>query len=153
VRATGGGRKVEPALPPYFGASAASFGGAGLVASVWCRHAQGERFLTLPDGQTDLFFRPSAAGWRGFVVGPMPVASVTEGTERTERAEAPRFEAGLLGVRTFPFQGVVVARKPGRGPAPTATASPGSTKAPRGATVATSVDLRAACAPAEAGQG
>ncbi len=62
-----------------------------VISSAWFRRPEGERFVVLPDGQTDLFFRRTRDGWRGFVVGPMPVAM-----------EPPPTRELLVGVRLRP---------------------------------------------------
>lgn len=58
------------------------------IESVWHRHARGDRYVVVPDGQTDLLFRRSADGWTGNVVGPLSTAMLT-----------PPAHGGVIGVR------------------------------------------------------
>ena len=47
------------------------------IESIWHRDACGDRYVVLPDGQTDLLFRRVAGVWKGHVVGPLSSAMWT----------------------------------------------------------------------------
>ena len=47
------------------------------IESIWHRDACGDRYVVLPDGQTDLLFRRARGVWKGHIVGPSSSAMWT----------------------------------------------------------------------------